>query len=69
MGELFAQATAAPLAVLILLTLLWLFVLRSESGASTKKEKQVDHEDSAVASFMERLGVPQDVHRKLSDKM
>lgn len=61
-GELFAQATAAPLAVLILLTLLWLFVLRSESGASTKKEKQVDHEDSAVAKFMDRLGVPQDVH-------
>jgi len=61
-AELFAQATAAPLAVFVALTLLWLLVLRPDDTKSTTKEKQVDHQDSAVASFLDRLGVPADVH-------
>lgn len=60
--ELVAQATAAPLAVFVVLVALALLLLRPDSAAVKQKDKQVDHEDSAINRFMDRLGVPADVH-------
>mmetsp|Transcript_5611 Transcript_5611/g.9971 ORF Transcript_5611/g.9971 Transcript_5611/m.9971 type:complete len:415 (+) Transcript_5611:46-1290(+) len=67
--ELASEARAAPVAVFVALTLLVLFVFRGNSATTkpvikkeTKKKEVVDYHDSAVASFLDRLGVPQDRH-------
>ncbi|CAE7213042.1 unnamed protein product [Symbiodinium sp. CCMP2592] len=68
--ELAQEARAAPAAVFVALTLLLLFLFRGSSASSAKpavkrgkNEKEVvDYHDSAVTSFLDRLGVPQERH-------
>ncbi|CAJ1339839.1 unnamed protein product [Effrenium voratum] len=61
-GELLAEPVIAPLAVCMALAMLALMLRPKGADTAKKAGLQADQNDSYVASFMQRMGVPEETH-------